>query len=1094
MIHTKRTVTVGNQESTIDNPVILYRGDKEVEVEFTILGSRFTFTDKGNVISSSNAANGQLVILTPYGGRIFSKKSACIDGKVNFVITKDMTDELREVGFYSIQIRLYDEDFVSRITIPPIDNGIDIREPIASEEATGVVDDALVDSSAVSESRELQPFIGDRYNKTRWNTNDTISTAKMNKIENALDIINTNTNINSDEIDNLNYVVGGNTKRIKSAESDVKLLHTRLDAVTKLESGSTTGDAELIDGRVGSNSNVYMTIGDSIRGQVSDIYTAIDIISNLKIKYEYEWNEGGYISISNGSVVSYDNWKYTDFIEIDGGVTTLQFKTSSDSSLGYNAFYDSNKSFIKTINVGDVTTTVPENARYFRLSIQTNRNISTFNVIEGNLSNKCNSNDVNNIVNKSQDEFVEEYIGIKKDAYKYEWISGGYIDVNNGGVVIYDAYWKYTDYVKLSDGVKKLTTTTTLDNGTLWNAFYDTNYNFLTYFDVGTTTIDVPDDAMYFRLSCHFSRDTHVYNDINKLMDCATVDDVSEVANDISNKTIEKYIGYTEVYTYEWISNGYINSSNGKVINGTSWVYTDFIPLTKNFGYLSISAVSESTNYNNAFYDVNYNFIKAFPLHLDEVSIPVGAVYFRLSKAPNDETVVKNKTIPVLENLQTQTDNHIKAYHKAITYDFNWVNGGYIDNLNGSKVTFNSWKYTDYIEIPEDAKFLKLYTTEVNVNNYIYNGFYDSEKNFITNITISDEPVKIPSNALYFRLSCDSRYTVYVSNITNTQHYKNSIISLNKDVEPFVIQALKGRPAEFGGDNKILSFIHFTDIHARTKLWNRVVEYVNYYEEYIDFAIHTGDYASTNRATIENLYSKGNKCVKPILNVIGNHDTYDENMTIGDKTTTKQLSFTNADEWDVTFMDISDSMTYYKDYPNSKIRIIALDCYYDIDEQCDWLEFTLYDALSKGYHVITFAHELTHPIVNKLDTAFQTLDDFESYGGNITRTKFDKVISDWVADGGTHIVHLAGHEHTDMIGYTENGVLNMICATASANRSWCDADRVEGDKSFDCFNLVAVETTTGVFKIVRIGNNSDHYLREKKVFAYDYINKKILTK
>jgi len=34
MIHTIRTVAVGDQESKIDSPIILYRGDREVEVEF----------------------------------------------------------------------------------------------------------------------------------------------------------------------------------------------------------------------------------------------------------------------------------------------------------------------------------------------------------------------------------------------------------------------------------------------------------------------------------------------------------------------------------------------------------------------------------------------------------------------------------------------------------------------------------------------------------------------------------------------------------------------------------------------------------------------------------------------------------------------------------------------------------------------------------------------------------------------------------------------------------------------------------------------------------------------------------------------------
>lgn len=45
----------------------------------------------------------------------------------------------------------------------------------------------------------------------------------------------------------------------------------RMDEFTNLPSGSTAGDAELIDGRVGDNAITYSCIGDAIRGQHRDI-------------------------------------------------------------------------------------------------------------------------------------------------------------------------------------------------------------------------------------------------------------------------------------------------------------------------------------------------------------------------------------------------------------------------------------------------------------------------------------------------------------------------------------------------------------------------------------------------------------------------------------------------------------------------------------------------------------------------------------------------------------------------------------------------------------------------------------------------------
>ena len=195
MIHTIRTVAVGDQESKIDSPIILYRGDREVEVEFTINGSKFTFTNGGNVIKSTNATHGQLVINTPTGENMFSEVTECHDGKVVFVITKEMIDELVEVGFYSFQIRLFDESQVSRVTIPPVLKGIDIRNPIAAEDETNVVDIGLVDYAVVvkDEFEDLSTFLPDgNYNKTEWESKDVISGAKLNKIEDALYNINSN--------------------------------------------------------------------------------------------------------------------------------------------------------------------------------------------------------------------------------------------------------------------------------------------------------------------------------------------------------------------------------------------------------------------------------------------------------------------------------------------------------------------------------------------------------------------------------------------------------------------------------------------------------------------------------------------------------------------------------------------------------------------------------------------------------------------------------------------------------------------------------------------------------------------------------------
>lgn len=140
MIYTNRKVTVRNGVSTIDAPVILYRGDKEVEVLFEIIDIQFKFRgNNGNLIDNAKASFGQLAIQNPDGTATFTEVTPCEDGHVVFKITEEMIDEIEEVGTYSFYIRLFDEDQTSRITIPYVENGVEVKEPL-------VMDDSSVDS------------------------------------------------------------------------------------------------------------------------------------------------------------------------------------------------------------------------------------------------------------------------------------------------------------------------------------------------------------------------------------------------------------------------------------------------------------------------------------------------------------------------------------------------------------------------------------------------------------------------------------------------------------------------------------------------------------------------------------------------------------------------------------------------------------------------------------------------------------------------------------------------------------------------------------------------------------------------------------
>lgn len=134
MIYTERTIRISKDKAKINAAIVLYRGDRDVEIIFTIVNSNYKFKsaqNSANVIESTQASYGQLAILNPNGENIISEVTKCQDGMVIFKITGDMIDEIDEVGLYSFHIRLYNEDQTSRVTLPPIIDGIDLREPLA---------------------------------------------------------------------------------------------------------------------------------------------------------------------------------------------------------------------------------------------------------------------------------------------------------------------------------------------------------------------------------------------------------------------------------------------------------------------------------------------------------------------------------------------------------------------------------------------------------------------------------------------------------------------------------------------------------------------------------------------------------------------------------------------------------------------------------------------------------------------------------------------------------------------------------------------------------------------------------------------------
>lgn len=85
--------------------------------------------------------------------------------------------------------------------------------------------------------------------------------------------------------------------------------------------------------------------------------------------------DGGYINQTNGEVIAYNNWKYTDFVDVsdsaNGKVVIIMLRRNGSETLdgtSYNAWYDENKTYLYPLTVINNEIEIPVGAKYLRLS------------------------------------------------------------------------------------------------------------------------------------------------------------------------------------------------------------------------------------------------------------------------------------------------------------------------------------------------------------------------------------------------------------------------------------------------------------------------------------------------------------------------------------------------------------------------------------------------------------------------------------------------------------------------------------------------------------------------------------------------------
>ena len=281
MIYIDRTLIINerdNKTATIDKPVVLYKGDRNVELYLTFENNPY----KQRAIDP-DTTYAQLIIHRPKTDPIFSEITRLSKSRALFVITGDMIDELKEVGDYDFQVRLINSEKSSRVTLPPVNSGILVREPICEEDpgASGMINEGEINNSRIKprqfdEVLELLDEDGN-YVPVTWQDKDIITEIRMNHLEQGVYVISANKADKDHDHNDLYYDKPAVDQLI--ADIDTRLTES-------IDNVAAEADQKLTDAITGLTEETDQKIADTkaeLEQTISDTADAITAETDEKI-------------------------------------------------------------------------------------------------------------------------------------------------------------------------------------------------------------------------------------------------------------------------------------------------------------------------------------------------------------------------------------------------------------------------------------------------------------------------------------------------------------------------------------------------------------------------------------------------------------------------------------------------------------------------------------------------------------------------------------------------------------------------------------------------------------------------------------------
>lgn len=375
-----------------------------------------------------------------------------------------------------------------------------IRTDLSSETTSRINGDNLLSGQIVSLSgdvSDLEDALDDEVTARQSAINSEVA-ARNNAINSAI----------ASEVTNRNSAIAAETTARQTAinneanvrasadttlQNNINIEKARIDQIASLPSGSTAGDAELMDIRVGSDGITYSSAGNAVRANDLSLKNTFKRLKHPgdNIVSELIYTQGGYYNTTSGNSFNANaNWGYTNLIPCTPG-KTYYLNTSAAMYIG---FFNSSGTFIS--GTAAIAATAPSGAYFIQLSVPNNYNGVNYQnevvlTVNGPYVNQVEENQKNietlqqdkliYSANSSADGFVY-FNDVNMDVSFSHKIKVTNIDTGTGYFIIYPTWAganvdsKKSDTFLLNSGASYTFEFDAQFGGGEWEGWYTSNY------------------------------------------------------------------------------------------------------------------------------------------------------------------------------------------------------------------------------------------------------------------------------------------------------------------------------------------------------------------------------------------------------------------------------------------------------------------------------------------------------------------------------------------------------------------------------------------------------------------------------------------